>query len=143
MGIVILVKTTGQNNYEYAIKDKNNKCWFIEIDDDGNIKGEKFNQKYNDFPKLQNDAMYKLIRSGYFNPYEKEKTELLNIMEKNGKHFFGIALHHIVNIPGNDARDNRIDNIICLPTFLHCGRHSTNISGQEKKYAQEIYKKYM
>lgn len=143
LGIVLLRKSKDENDYEYSIKNKNKLCWFLEIDKSGCIEGYKFNNTHKNCPKIQNGAIYKeLISKGFFYPYEKEKNELIDKMNNKQE---TIVLHHITSIEGTDARDNRIDNIICLPSFLHGnGRHSTNISNQDKKRARRIIcKKYI
>ena len=151
LGIVLLVKSNDKYVYKYSEEDeKNQKCWFFKINNDGCIKGKQFQLEHPTLPGVKKDkpGIYEFIRDGKL--YKNEEKKLIKKLEEK-KWNTETRLHHIVEIiendakndAKNDARDNRIDNIICLPKELHDAFPHHNVSEKEikekKEEAEEFY----
>ena len=154
LGIVLLVKSKDKDVYKYSEDDeKNKKCWFFKINNEGCIKGELFKQEHPKLPNVKKfePRIYEFIRDGKFKLYKNEEEKLIKKLEEN-KWNTETCLHHIVEIiendkekeneKGNDARDNRMDNIICLPKELHDKflHHNVSLTKEEEKEAEKIYR---
>ena len=126
LGIVMLVKTNDTNDLDYRTQLNKNNSWFLPIDENGCIDGDSFNKDYKGvFPmEIGNLSIYNLMQ-------ESKWLE----MKAN------YVTHHIVcnfdKENKNDARDNRLYNIINIPEELHV--HAELETDEEKEQAKQIY----
>lgn len=126
LGIVMLVKTNDTNDLDYRTQLNKNNSWFLPIDENGCIDGDSFNKDYKGvFPmEIGNLSIYNLMQ-------ESKWLE----MKAN------YVTHHIVcnfdKENKNDARDNRLYNIINIPKELHV--HAELETNEEKEQAKQIY----
>lgn len=125
----MLVKTNDTNDLDYRTQLNKNNSWFLPIDENGCIDGDSFNKDYKGvFPmEIGNLSIYNLMQ-------ESKWLE----MKAN------YVTHHIVcnfdkenKENKNDARDNRLYNIINIPEELHV--HAELKTNEEKEQAKQIY----
>lgn len=129
LGIMLIVKTKENKIYNYKEDYSQNPCWIIPIGTDGCIDNDNINSK--EFFNSNGDILPVLV--GHLSIYEQiKKTDMYNNKD-------GYEAHHITCIFGNDARDNRINNIISLPKELHVHAALTNAEINE---AEKLYEKY-
>lgn len=125
LGIVMLVKTNDTNDLDYRTQLNKNNSWFLPIDENGCIDGDSFNKDYKGvFPmEIGNLSIYNLMQ-------ESKWLE----MKAN------YVTHHIVcnfdKENKNDARDNRLYNIINIPEELHV---HAELKIDEEDQAKQIY----